>query len=105
MEYPIIFNLLPENFHCENSGIIPGYIRRELDRRNFRKKIALKGWLEDMDQMEKNVTHRPGKLYSVKRIFRKKNAPIKIDSSLRNKSISEINMIDCFNNCFAEDLK
>ena len=88
MEYPIIFNLLPGKFSLrELQELYQAILGVELDRRNFRKKIALKGWLEDIHQMEKNVTHRPGKLYSVKRIFRKKNAPIKIDISLRNNSI------------------
>jgi 8-oxo-dGTP diphosphatase len=38
----------------------------KLDRRNFRKKIALKDWLEDLNEMEKNLSHRPGKLYALK---------------------------------------
>ena len=36
----------------------------ELDRRNFRKKIFSTGLLKDEDEMEKQVNHRPGKLYS-----------------------------------------
>ena len=38
----------------------------KLDRRNFRKKIALKKWLDDLDEMEDDVPHRPGKLYKLK---------------------------------------
>ena len=37
-----------------------------MDRRNFRKKIALKKWLDDLDEMEDDVPHRPGKLYKLK---------------------------------------
>jgi 8-oxo-dGTP diphosphatase len=44
----------------------------DLDRRNFRKKIALKGWLQDLDEMGADVPHRPGKLYSLKPVYRKK---------------------------------
>jgi len=44
----------------------------ELDRRNFRKKISLKDWLVDIDEMEQDVPHRPGKLYKLKAEFRKK---------------------------------
>jgi 8-oxo-dGTP diphosphatase len=45
-----------------------------LDRRNFRKKIAIKDWLMDMDEMENDVPHRPGKLYRLKPEFRKRSA-------------------------------
>ncbi|WP_394803621.1 NrtR DNA-binding winged helix domain-containing protein [Niabella hibiscisoli] len=37
-----------------------------LDRRNFRKKIALKSWLSELDELEEDVTHRPGKLHKFK---------------------------------------
>ena len=30
------------------------------------KKIALKDWLDDLDEMEDDVPHRPGKLYKLK---------------------------------------
>jgi 8-oxo-dGTP diphosphatase len=35
----------------------------ELDRRNFRKKFQAMGLLIDINEMEKDVNHRPGKLY------------------------------------------
>jgi 8-oxo-dGTP diphosphatase len=44
----------------------------ELDRRNFRKKISVKDWLMDINEMENNVPHRPGKLYKLKPEFKKK---------------------------------
>ena len=44
----------------------------ELDRRNFRKKISIKDWLVDIEEMEDDVPHRPGKLYKLKPEFRKK---------------------------------
>jgi 8-oxo-dGTP diphosphatase len=34
-----------------------------MDRRNFRKKFFLMGWLEDVNELEQDVLHRPGKLY------------------------------------------
>jgi 8-oxo-dGTP diphosphatase len=46
----------------------------ELDRRNFRKKISLKEWLEDIDEMENDVPHRPGKLYTLKPAFKNNTA-------------------------------
>jgi 8-oxo-dGTP diphosphatase len=42
----------------------------ELDRRNFRKKITIKDWLSDIEEMENNVPHRPGKLYKLKNQYR-----------------------------------
>jgi 8-oxo-dGTP diphosphatase len=35
-----------------------------MDRRNFRKKFTSMGYLIDAHEMETNVMHRPGKLYS-----------------------------------------
>ncbi len=34
-----------------------------MDRRNFRKKFFLMDWLIDLDELESDVSHRPGKLY------------------------------------------
>jgi 8-oxo-dGTP diphosphatase len=35
----------------------------KLDRRNFRKKFFLTGLLLDTHELEKDVPHRPGRLY------------------------------------------
>ncbi|MGH2565201.1 MAG: NUDIX hydrolase, partial [Ginsengibacter sp.] len=73
MEFPIASNLLPEKFSLrELQELYEAILGVELDRRNFRKKIALKGWLNDLDEMEGDVPHRPGKLYSVKKRFTKR---------------------------------
>lgn len=67
MEHPVALNLLPEKFSLralqEVYEAILGY---SLDRRNFRKKISLKNWLAELDEMEVDVTHRPGRLHSFK---------------------------------------
>ncbi len=86
MEYPIAFNLLPEKFSLrELQKLYEAILGITLDRRNFRKKIAVKGWLEDLDQMEVNVPHRPGKLYTLKTLYKKrrqtrKSKPSVLDS-------------------------
>jgi 8-oxo-dGTP diphosphatase len=68
MEKPVVFNLLPEKFSLrELQELYEAILGVELDRRNFRKKIAIKDWLIDIDEMEVNLSHRPGKLYSVKK--------------------------------------
>lgn len=73
MEHPIIFNLLPEKFSLrELQGLYQAILGYNLDRRNFRKKIANKDWLVDLDEMENDVPHRPGKLYKAKTVVRKK---------------------------------
>jgi 8-oxo-dGTP diphosphatase len=75
MEHPVVFNLLPEKFSLrELQELYQAILDTELDRRNFRKKIAIKDWLQDLNEMEDDVPHRPGKLYKVKPEFRKKTA-------------------------------
>lgn len=74
MEHPVIFNLLPEKFSLrELQELYEAILGIELDRRNFRKKISIKDWLIDIDEMENDVPHRPGKLYKLKGQFKKKN--------------------------------
>jgi len=73
MEHPVIFNLLPEKFSLrELQELYEAILSTELDRRNFRKKIAIKDWLIDLNEMEPDVPHRPGKLYSLKPEFKVK---------------------------------
>lgn len=74
MENPVVFNLLPEKFSLrELQELYEAILGYELDRRNFRKKISIKDWLTDINEMEADVPHRPGKLYKLKTEHRKKN--------------------------------
>lgn len=74
MDYPIVFNLLPEKFSLrELQELYEAILGVDLDRRNFRKKISIKDWLQDVGEMEDDVPHRPGKLYRLKPEFSKKN--------------------------------
>jgi 8-oxo-dGTP diphosphatase len=67
-EKPVVFNLLPEKFSLRQlQELYQAILGVKLDRRNFRKKIMLKDWLTDLDEMEPDVPHRPGKLYTVKK--------------------------------------
>jgi 8-oxo-dGTP diphosphatase len=83
MEHPVIFNLMPEKFSLRQlQDVYQAILGIELDRRNFRKKISVKDWLVDINEMENDVPHRPGKLYKLKAEFkkkatRKKNTPAK----------------------------
>lgn len=72
MEQPIVFNLLPEKFSLrELQDLYEAILGIGLDRRNFRKRIMAKGWLVDLNEMEEDVPHRPGKLYKLSTGFRK----------------------------------
>ncbi len=64
MEYPVVYNLLPQKFSLRAlQEVYEAILGVPLDRRNFRKKMAAKDWLRDLNEMEDNVSHRPGKLY------------------------------------------
>jgi hypothetical protein len=86
MEHPIIFNLLPEKFSLrELQDLYQAILGIDLDRRNFRKKIAHKDWLIDLEEMENDVPHRPGKLYKAKTQVRKKQSRKKVkDATLKD---------------------
>jgi 8-oxo-dGTP diphosphatase len=67
MEHPIVFNLLPDKFSLrELQDLYEAILGVNLDRRNFRKRITLKNWLVDINEMEEDVPHRPGKLYKLR---------------------------------------
>lgn len=63
-EHPLGFNLLPERFSLrELQNLYEAILNISLDRRNFRKKFFNMDFLIDTGEMEKDVKHRPGKLY------------------------------------------
>lgn len=64
-ENPLAFNLLPDKFSLrELQNLYETILGVSLDRRNFRKKFAAMDLLIDTNEMEEDVPHRPGKLYS-----------------------------------------
>lgn len=64
-EQPLAFNLLPDKFSLRQlQNVYEAILDVKLDRRNFRKKFASMGFLNDANEMETHVTHRPGKLYT-----------------------------------------
>jgi len=77
-EKPIVFNLLPEKFSLrELQEVYEAIHGIKLDRRNFRKKITLKDWLVDLNEIETDVSHRPGKLYCLKQNEFKRSQKVK----------------------------
>jgi len=63
-EHPLGFNLLPAKFSLrELQNLYEAILNLQMDRRNFRKKFASMGLLIDINEIENDVPHRPGKLY------------------------------------------
>jgi 8-oxo-dGTP diphosphatase len=63
-EHPLGFSLLPKKFSLrELQNLYEAILNVKLDRRNFRKKFFSMNLLEDTDEYESDVPHRPGKLY------------------------------------------
>lgn len=61
---PIGFELLPRKFTLSQLQLLYEVIlERDLDRRNFRKKILGMGILEPLDEVEQDVAHRAAQLY------------------------------------------
>jgi len=63
-EHPLGFSLLPQKFSLrELQNLYEAILDVKLDRRNFRKKFFSMDLLEDINEFESDVPHRPGKLY------------------------------------------
>ena len=63
-EHPLGFSLLPKQFSLrELQNLYEAILDVKLDRRNFRKKFFSMDLLEDTQEYESDVPHRPGKLY------------------------------------------
>lgn len=62
---PIGLNLLPLTFSLRDLQLLyEAILGTSFDRRNFRKKFFSTKLLTDINQIEKDVSHRPAKLYS-----------------------------------------
>lgn len=63
-EHPLGFSLLPNKFSLrELQNLYEAILNIKLDRRNFRKKFFSMDFLIDIDEVETDVPHRPGRLY------------------------------------------
>lgn len=61
---PIGFELLPQKFALRQlQQLYEIVLDRELDKRNFRKKILSMGILKELDEVEADVAHRAARLY------------------------------------------
>ncbi|MBC7510172.1 MAG: NUDIX hydrolase [Ferruginibacter sp.] len=63
-EHPLGFNLLPKKFSLRDlQNLYEAILDIKMDRRNFRKKFFTMDLLIDLNEMEQDAPHRPGKLY------------------------------------------
>ena len=61
---PIGFELLPAKFALRQlQHLYETVLDRELDKRNFRKKILSMDLLIELDEVEQDVAHRAARLY------------------------------------------
>ena len=62
---PLGFELLPEKFTLTQlQKLYETILERELDKRNFRKKILAMDLLVELEEIEQDVAHRAARLYS-----------------------------------------
>jgi 8-oxo-dGTP diphosphatase len=61
---PIGFELLPEQFTLRQlQHLYEVILNRELDKRNFRKKVLAMEFVKETNEIEKDVAHRAARLY------------------------------------------
>lgn len=65
---PVGFELLPEKFTLSQlQRVYEIVLGKELDKRNFRKKVSRMKYLIPLDEKQKGVPHKPARLYSFNR--------------------------------------
>ncbi len=61
---PIGFELLPKKFALSQlQHVYEVVLERQLDKRNFRKKVLATGLLMETDEVQQDVAHRAARLY------------------------------------------
>jgi 8-oxo-dGTP diphosphatase len=61
---PVGFELLPKKFTLSQlQHLYELVLERELDKRNFRKRVLAMDLLEELDEVEQDVAHRAARLY------------------------------------------
>jgi 8-oxo-dGTP diphosphatase len=63
-EAPVAFELLPRTFTLsELQAVTEAILGREMDRRNFRRKVMELGWVEEAVGTRREGAHRPARLF------------------------------------------
>lgn len=73
---PIAFQLLPKKFTIRQlQNLLEAVLGVEIDSRNFRKKLFASGILNETEEFEKHVCHKPARMYRVnKNVLSKKSS-------------------------------
>jgi len=80
---PIGFELLPEKFTLSQlQKLYEVILDVEMDKRNFRKKIARMKYLIALDEKQKGVAHKPARLYTFSREVYEKNRKEVLDFNI-----------------------
>ncbi len=60
------FELLPEKFTLNQLQVLhEAVLGKELDKRNFRKKVMKESWVLPLEEKQKGVLHKPARLYTL----------------------------------------
>ena len=60
------FELLPEKFTLNQLQVLhEAVLDKELDKRNFRKKVMKESWVLPLEEKQKGVLHKPARLYQL----------------------------------------
>jgi 8-oxo-dGTP diphosphatase len=63
----IAFHLLPPNFTLsELQAVYEAVLNREVDKRNFRRRILATGVIEGTGEYRREGSHRPARLYQLR---------------------------------------
>lgn len=58
------FELLPEKFTLNQLQVLhEAVLDKELDKRNFRKKVLKESWVTPLEEKQRGVLHKPARLY------------------------------------------
>lgn len=63
---PVGFEMMPKKFTLLDYLELTEYVlNKRLDKANFRKKLLAQDFIEPLEEVQKNVKHRPAKLYKI----------------------------------------
>lgn len=71
---PVGMELLPKKFTIRQlQNVYEAILNKQMDNRNFRKKVLKANYLTPLEEKEHNVAHKPARLYSFNKILFKNN--------------------------------
>ncbi len=80
---PIGFELLPEKFTLSQlQSLYEAVLGKKLDRRNFRKKVALMKYVIPLDEKQRGVAHKPAQVFIFSKDVYQRTKKEKLDFSI-----------------------